>query len=473
MSSRFSRLVGSLASACMTFVLLSLGDADAQQRSVPSSNSEIQLSFASVVKQVAPAVVNVYAERVVQTRSPFSNDPFFEFFFGRNSRGLPRQRVENSLGSGVIVGGDGIIVTNNHVIKGGDEFKVVLNDRREFKAEVVLADERTDLAVLRIDTKGQDLPALTFADSDRAEVGDLVLAIGNPFGVGQTVTSGIISAVARTQVGISDYQFFIQTDAAINPGNSGGALVTAAGDLVGVNTAIFTRSGGSIGIGFAIPANMVRLVVESATSGRNLVRPWFGIKGQAVTSELAESLDLDRPIGILVNDVYKNGPASEAGIKVGDVIISVDEFEIFDPQSFNYRLATRGIGQTVVIGYLRKGKEGTTDVRLAPPLEDPPRDVTELEGDHPLSGLKVGNLSPAYAEELGLDWSRVGVIVVDVNRASPAGRFGFRQGDIIESVNGAEISKVDDLVDLLDGRKPQWDISILRGDRTLNMTVRG
>ena len=470
----FSQKVSRLCLACTVAVLLEqVGDAAAQQRQVPTSSAQIQLSFADTVKAVAPAVVNVYAKRIVQSRSPFAGDPFFDFFFGREFRGVPRQRVENSLGSGVIVGADGVIVTNNHVIEGGDEFTVVLSDRREFGAEVILADERTDLAVLRIDTKGEALPSLAFGDSDQAEVGDLVLAIGNPFGVGQTVTSGIISAVARTQVGISDYQFFIQTDAAINPGNSGGALVTAGGDLVGVNTAIFTRSGGSIGIGFAIPSNMVRLVVDSATSGRNLVRPWLGVKGQAVTSDLAESLELDRPVGILINSVYDAGPAAEADLKVGDVVVAVDGFEIFDPQGLNYRLATKGIGETVEISYRRKGEARTTSIRLVPPPEDPPRALTDLRGDHPLSGLSVANLSPAYAEELGLDWEQEGVVVVDVAGPTPASRLGFRRGDIVQSINGTEVTSVEGLKQLVDRRRPRWDLSILRGNRTLSMTIRG
>lgn len=470
---RIVSAVGSCAVAwAAVFGLIISGDAIAQRRAVP--DSQIQLSFADVIKQVAPAVVNVYAERIVQARSPFSNDPFFEFFFGRDFRGLPRQRVQNSLGSGVIVGSEGIIVTNNHVIEGGDQYTVVLNDRREFDAEVILADERTDLAVLRIEPpQGETLPSLSFADSDQAEVGDLVLAIGNPFGVGQTVTSGIISAVARTQVGISDYQFFIQTDAAINPGNSGGALVTSTGDLIGVNTAIFTRGGGSIGIGFAIPSNMVRVVVDSVTSGRNLVRPWFGVKAQAVTSDLALSLGLDRPLGILINGIYAQGPASDAGLKVGDVITAVDGFEIFDLQGLNYRLATRGIGETVEISYLRKGALRTANVGLEPPPEVPSRDLTELEGNHPLAGLTVGNLSPAFAEELGRDWSERGVVVIQVASRSPASRVGFRPGDIVKSVNGQTIETVNGLKDTVADERRRWDLSILRGNQTLSMSIRG
>ncbi|MEX1147469.1 MAG: trypsin-like peptidase domain-containing protein, partial [Sphingomonadales bacterium] len=249
------------------------GGATAQERAVPQSQADVQLSFAPVVKAVTPAVVNIYTRRVVRSdpqASPFFDDPFFRRFFGDGpAMGTPRERVQRSLGSGVIVSADGIIVTSHHVIGEADQITVALYDRREFEAEVVLSDESTDLAVLRIDTEGEELPHLELRDSDTLEVGDLVLAIGNPFGVGQTVTSGIVSAVARTNVGVSDYQFFIQTDAAINPGNSGGALVTLDGKLAGINTAIYSRTGGSIGIGFAIPSNMVgSVVVAAVTDGK-------------------------------------------------------------------------------------------------------------------------------------------------------------------------------------------------------------
>ncbi len=446
---------------------------NAQERVVPASPKDIQLSFAPIVRQVTPAVVNVYTKRVVRNRSALSDNSFFDFFFGRRGLGVPRQRIQNSLGSGVIVGSDGVIVTNNHVIEGGEKFTVVLSDRREYDAEIILIDERTDLAVLRIDTKGEKLPSLRFANSDLVEVGDLVLAIGNPFGVGQTVTSGIISAVARTQVGISDYQFFIQTDAAINPGNSGGALVDISGNLVGVNTAIFSRSGGSNGIGFAIPSNMVRNVVESATSDGRLMRPWLGVKGQVVTSELAESLGLDRPVGVLINEIHSASPVLSKGLRVRDVIISVDDFSVFDPQSLNYRIATKKIGNKVVIGYVRNGRELTTKVKLIAPPENPPRNLTTLSGNHPFSGATVANLSPAFAEERGFDWMQEGVVLADIAGRSLANRYGFKAGDIILSVNGQEIDAVDTLEQLV--RRPigRWDLTIRRGDRTLNISIRG
>ena len=274
-------------------------------------------SFAPVVRRVAPAVVNVYVSRkVAQVVSPFANDPFFSRLFGDNF-GIPRERVQNSLGSGVLVSKEGVVVTNNHVIQEAARrrspwrWSTVANFRPS-------SSSRTSRPILSCSDsrrEGVEFPSIEFSDSDSLEVGDIVLAIGDPFGVGQTVTSGIVSALARTQVGISDYQFFIQTDAAINPGNSGGALVDMEGHLVGINTAIFSRSGGSHGIGFAIPSNMVRLVVQAALQGGKVQRPWFGASLQAVTSDLADVLGLDRPSGALIKDVHGQGPRGPAGLK--------------------------------------------------------------------------------------------------------------------------------------------------------------
>ena len=293
--------------------LAGMATAPAQERRVPNA-AELRLSYAPVVQRVAPAVVNVYAAKTVQTRNPLFDDPIFRRFFGVPGGGGPQ--VQRSLGSGVLVDASGLVVTNYHVIEGADEMKVSLADKREFEATLVLKDPRSDLAVLRIKDSQERFPFLDFANSDALQVGDVVLAIGNPFGVGQTVTHGIVSALARTQVGITDYQFFIQTDAAINPGNSGGALVDLTGQLVGINTAIFSRSGGSQGIGFAIPANMVRVVVASAKGGGGAVkRPWLGAKLQAVTPEIADSMGLKRPAGALVTSVVPNGPAARAGLK--------------------------------------------------------------------------------------------------------------------------------------------------------------
>src|SRR5471030_412314 len=294
--------------------LAATAPAMSQDRRVPASPADLRLSYAPIVQRVQPAVVNVYAAKMVQTRNPLLDDPIFRRFFGGG--GQQPEQMQRSLGSGVMVDPSGLVVTNNHVIEGADQVKVSLSDKREFEAEIVLKDSRTDLAVLRLKDTKEKFATLDFANSDELLVGDVVLAIGNPFGVGQTVTHGIISALARTQVGITDYQFFIQTDAAINPGNSGGALVDMTGRLAGVNTAIFSRSGGSQGIGFAIPANMVRVVVASAKSGGKAVkRPWLGARLQAVTPEIAESMGLRLPSGALVDNVVASSPAARSGLK--------------------------------------------------------------------------------------------------------------------------------------------------------------
>jgi serine protease Do len=323
----------------------------AQKRSAPISDIEIKLSFAPIVRKTGPAVVNIFARRKVvkQQQGWMFNDPFFRRFFSDQlpfgGGGRNRRRVENSLGSGVIVGADGIIVTNNHVIKDANDIKVVLSDRREFDATLLLKDKRTDIAVLRVDLKGEELPTVAFSDSNDLEVGDLVLALGNPFGVGRTVTSGIVSAVARTTVGITDYRFFIQTDAAINPGNSGGALVDMSGQLVGINTAIYSRNGGSLGIGFAVPSNMVRVIVSSAVSGKPLVRPWVSFVGKSVTSDIANAIGLERPFGVIVEEVIEGGPAANAGLRPGDVILRLGRHEIEDAQALRFRLAIRSLGE--------------------------------------------------------------------------------------------------------------------------------
>ncbi|MGE3866810.1 MAG: trypsin-like peptidase domain-containing protein, partial [Hyphomonadaceae bacterium] len=288
------------------------------QRVTPQSKQQVQLSFSAVSQKASPAVVNVYAARVVVQRRMISDDPFLrQFGLGM---GVPQQRVEQSLGSGVIVRGDGVIVTNHHVVEHAQALKVVLADKREFDARVILDDAQSDLAVLRIDAKG--LPTLAFADTNQAQVGDMVLAIGNPFGLTQTVTSGIISALARTGVTDNVYGSFIQTDAAINQGNSGGALVDMNGDLVGINTAIFSMGGGSNGVGFAVPAEMVRRVVDSALSGGRIVRAWLGVKGQPLTQAFATRIGLPSPTGLLISDEYASGPAARAGLKPGDVVLT-------------------------------------------------------------------------------------------------------------------------------------------------------
>ena len=453
--------------------LILLGTPALAETTVPKSPAQVQLSFAPVVKTTAPAVVNVYSKTLVtqDTQLGLFNDPFFRQFFGdRGNFSPPRKQVENSLGSGVIVDSAGLIVTNNHVIRGGTDIRVVLADKREFAAKVLLADERSDLAVLKIDVGDEELAALSFGDSDNLEVGDLVLAIGNPFGVGQTVTSGIVSALARTQVGISDYQFFIQTDAAINPGNSGGALVNMAGELVGINTAIFSRSGGSIGIGFSIPSNMVKTVVQSAESGTKIQRPWSGANLQDVTADIAESLGFARPEGALIASLHPESPLLAAGLKQGDVILAIDGHPIENAKEFNYRVATSKIGQETIIEYQRDGKQLGASVKLVAAPETTERSETLMEGNSPLQGMVVANLSPAVAEELGVPSSLSGVVALDI-RNGPAKRF-FRKGDILLEVNGVSIASVDDLQKAASADEGYWEIQINRGGHKLQMTLR-
>jgi Do/DeqQ family serine protease len=461
-----------LAVAALIAVPVSAG----AQRAVPESAAAMKQSFAPVVKRAAPAVVNVYVRhRVETTVSPFFDDPFFGQLFGRQF-GIPRERIQNSLGSGVIVGSDGVVVTNNHVIQGSGEaeIKVALADGREFPAELILKDEKTDLAVLRLDADGVEFPSVAFADSDSLEVGDLVLAIGDPFGVGQTVTSGIVSALARTQVGISDYQFFIQTDAAINPGNSGGALVDMDGHLIGINTAIFSKSGGSHGIGFAIPSNMVRLVVQSALQGGKVQRPWFGASLQTITPDIADSLGLETPSGALIAKVHANGPAARAGLRAGDVVISVDEKPVQNPQAFQYRFVTKGVGGAAELGVLRKGQKVKATISLVAPSEDPPRDARDLAGRHPLTGCKVANLSPAVAQEVGLDDdTREGVVVLEVQEKTPAARLGVRRGDIVVAVNNEKVTSVKQLLTVLAAGGGGWRLSVERGGKMFNLAIQG
>ena len=409
----------------------------AMAQGLPNSRSELAYSFAPLVKRVSPAVVNIYTTTTarVQRRLPF---PF---------PGVPQQggeRVQNSLGSGVLVGADGLIVTNAHVVKGADEIRVVLADRREYEAKLITQDERYDLALLRIEGSDEKFPFLELRDSDSIEVGDVVLAIGNPFGLNQTVTSGIVSAVARSAGGINDSNFFLQTDAAINPGNSGGALVALDGRLIGINTAIYSQSGGSVGIGFATPSNIVERMISTGTKGGRIVRPWLGVSMQRVTPDLASGFGLSRPAGLVVKDVFAGGPGADAGLKRNDVIVGIREQAIDDEAGLRFRLSTLNVGSVVPVKVMRGGKEVVVELKLAAPPEDPPRDLSVLEGRQPLSGASVVNMSPAVAEEMGLAEWRPGIIIVDVKNGAYAGRF-VRPGDMILAVNGQEVKSVAEL----------------------------
>ncbi|SCM75334.1 Trypsin-like serine protease [uncultured Pleomorphomonas sp.] len=469
-----------LSRLILTFGLaacVSLGAATAAERAVPASEAEVKLSFAPIAKVAGPAVVNVYSTKTVKVASsPLMDDPFFRQFFGGSIPGIggQRERHQQSLGSGVIVDPSGLIVTNNHVIEDGDEVKVALADRREFECDVVLKDEQLDLAVLKMRSPKGDLPTLPLADSDQLQVGDLVLAIGNPFGVGQTVTQGIVSALARSQVGISDYQFFIQTDAAINPGNSGGALVDMDGKLVGINTAIFSRGGGSNGIGFAIPSNMVKVFVDSARRGGSAVElPWIGAELQPVTSDIAESLGLDRPSGVLITSILRNSPAEEAGLDAGDLVVAVDGVEVSDPRVFNYRLATKGVGNVAKLTVNRAGKLIEVPVKLTTAPETTPRQTLTIDARSPFQGATVANVSPAVAAEIGLTYrGQTGVVITAVASGSPADRIGLQRGDIVLSVNGNDITTTKVLAAAAGSDPMFWRVAIDRNGQILRMAFR-
>ncbi|MGC9369533.1 MAG: trypsin-like peptidase domain-containing protein [Paracoccaceae bacterium] len=430
---------------------------------VPESQAEISLSFAPVVRKSAPAVVNIYAKRIVAERvSPFANDPFFNQFFRDYGRVVPR--VQNSLGSGVILSPDGIVVSNYHVVGEASEIRVVLQDRREFDARVLLADEEADLAIMQLEG-AENLPALPLRDSDTLEVGELVLAIGNPFGIGQTVSSGIVSGLARSGAFLgSGRGYFIQTDAAINPGNSGGALVDMAGRLAGINSAILTRSGGSNGIGFAIPANLVQRFVEQARAGKDrFERPWAGISGQAVDAGLAEGLGMGLPVGVVLTELHPESPFRKAGLDVGDVITELEGEPVNSPQEMLFRMSAEGTGGEMQITYLREGDAKHATIPLVAPPETPARAPVTVGERRVLAGLSVININPAVVAEYGLPQSAKGVLVTDPGRV--AGRVGLRPGDILLRINDTGIAVTDDLRAATRTDTRGWRIEYLRDRR--------
>ncbi len=468
------RIIRLLALSCLG--ALASATSFAQDAAVPRTREQVTLTFAPVVKRSSPAVVNIYTKRVVRSRaSPFLDDPFFKQFFGeqfeRQFGGFSRERIENSLGSGVIVRGNGIVVTNNHVSAGADQISVVLSDRREFEATVVGKDERTDLAVLRMKITNETLPALELANSDAVDVGDLVLAIGNPFGVGQTVTSGIVSALARTNVGVADIQSFIQTDAAINPGNSGGALITSDGRLIGINTAIFSQSGGSVGIGFAIPANLARNVVTSILTGGKVVRPWLGASGPTLDKDLAKTLGISRPGGIVVQKIIANSPAARGGLKVGDVIVSINGKDVFDQEELRFLLAVIPLGETANVVVNRAGIDVTLAIKIQAAPDTPARQKTTLAGRQPFSGATVANLNPALADELRAEYAEPTVIVMEVANNSIAARVGVQPGDRIIELNGVGIGSVETLMTEVQKPATSWAIALNRNGQILKTTV--
>ena len=454
-------------------LLLTLaGPSRADDRQLPTGKADVVLSFAPVVKRVAPAVVNVYASRVEKRpRNSLLDDPIFRQFFGGHDR--PGNPTAQSLGSGVIVDASGLVITNYHVIDGMTDVRVAMSDKHEYPADIVLRDERTDLAVLRL--KGaKDLPVMDLGDSDALEVGDIVLAVGDPFGVGQTVTQGIVSGLARSQIGKSDYQYFVQTDAAINPGNSGGALVDMRSRLIGINSAIYSQSGGSVGIGFAIPVNMVKSVITAARSGADRVRrPWLGASLQGITRDMGEALGLDRPAGVLVSDFVEGSPAEAAGLKRGDVITGVDGAMVDDPDAFGYRVATKTLGGTTDLAVRRGPQSLHVALKLMAAPEVPARDAVTLNNDSPFSGATVVNYSPAVADDLQLNGVRQGVVVTAVGDSSAAAMTGIQKGDVILGLGRAKITTTRQLEKATAAHQDFWHVTIDRGGQVIDSELGG
>ncbi len=451
------------------FALLAQPMLAQQTQMVPQSAAQIQLTFAPVVERTAPAVVNIYATYMTEQVSPFANDPFFSEFF----RGLTaRPQVQNALGSGVIVKG-GLVVTNYHVVRRATEIRVVLADRREFDGQVVLADQEADLAIIRL--QGADeasLPAIEIGDSDALAVGDLVLAIGNPFGVGQTVSSGIISGLARTGRGanaLTTGRYFIQTDAPINPGNSGGALVDMAGRLIGINTLIVTRSGGSVGLGFAIPANLVRQVVAQARAGHDhFVRPWAGLDVQEVDADMAEALGFDRPRGVLVRALAEKSPFADAGLEPGDVLIALGGQPVNAAAELAFRLATQPLGGTVTATWLHDGAQRSAPVALVPrPEGAAAAGVVQIADPGPFQGLTLAPLTSDLTRRLGLSPQVQGVVVVEGPRR--IGRTGLAVGDVILAVDGVAVTDPARVASLARGHRGWWRIDLIRGNRRITL----
>ncbi|MFG6563262.1 trypsin-like peptidase domain-containing protein [Sulfitobacter sp. 1A13421] len=452
-------------------LILMLLAAPAMAQQVPSSAAQMQLSFVPLVKEAAPAVVNIYARTITKARrTPLQADPFFERFF--RDPFSERPRVQNSLGSGVILSADGIVVSNYHVVGTATDIRVVLNDRREYSARVLLGDADSDLAILKLEG-AEDLPFLELRESDAVEVGELTLAIGNPFGVGQTVSSGIVSGLARSgAAGGGGQGYFIQTDAPINPGNSGGALIDMSGRLIGVNTSILTRSGGSNGIGFAIPADLVAAFVAQARAGETAFqRPWAGLSGQPVDADMAGPLGLDRPGGIIVSGLHPASPFNGAGLKVGDVIVSVDDQPVNTPAEMIYRMSVAGLGHSARVGVMREGRLQEVTVALIAAPDVPDRAEVTLGARSLLPGLKAARINPAVIAEMNLPLESAGVVVLDAGRFGP--RVGLSDGDVIISINGVAVEDTAALVALLSGQVRRIQMVIQRGDRRMALRFRG
>lgn len=429
----------------------SQGEARPDKSDYAQALAQASSGVAEIAKAVTPAVVNISSTRVVKqkgqkTPGPFLNDPFFRQFFGDQffqQQMPPRERREQSLGSGVIVASNGYIVTNNHVVAQATEIKVLLSDKREFIGKLIGTDPKTDVAVIKINASG--LPAIPWGDSDRLQVGEYAIAVGNPFGLNQTVTMGILSAVGRANVGIADYEDFIQTDAAINPGNSGGALVNIQGELIGINTAIFSQSGGYMGIGFAIPSNMVRSVMDSLIKSGKVVRGWLGVSVQEITPELARQFGLKEPKGALLTAVEPGSPAARAGLLRGDVIVSYDGKPVSDTAHLRNQAAGTKVGKKVAIGIMRDRKELTLEaVIIELQVQATKAGKEHKPTENALAGLEVREISSQMRRELGIPRDLGGVIITGVQSASVASDAELSEGDVIEEVNRQPVRSVAD-----------------------------
>jgi serine protease Do len=410
---------------------------------VPQHIEETSRAFSEIVIAVSPAVVNISSTKVIKRQSPF--DDFFDFFHPAPDKS--RKWKEQSLGSGVIVSNDGYIVTNNHVIEQSEEIKVTLFDKRTFKARVIGSDPKSDIAVIKIDSNG--LPTLTFGDSNKLQVGEFVLAIGNPFGLNHTVTMGIISAVGRANVGIADYEDFIQTDAAINPGNSGGPLVNIKGELIGINTAIFSRTGGFQGIGFSVPSNMVRFIINQLIKEGKVTRGWLGVTIQDLTPEIAQKFGINVQKGVLVSDITKNSPAQRAGMLRGDIILEFDGKEVSDVATLKNMVAQSMIGASVSIKVLRQNRELTLkaiikELPASKTSEIIPSSMEDTIKENALSGIAVMDLNAAISKQLGLSHDEKGVVIIKIDSDSPAESSEIKKGDVIQEIDRQKVENIND-----------------------------
>jgi serine protease Do len=471
-----------LALLCVVQGRWFIGNAAAEPTSVTTAVPASE-AFISVAKAAQPAVVNISSSRKVIAGtqqppypSPFFDDPFFRRFFGDEFRRRfpqPPERREQGLGSGVIVSADGYIVTNNHVIEEAEEVMVLLADNRRFKAKVIGTDPRTDLAVIKIEAKG--LPTLPWGDSSKLQVGEMVLAVGNPFGLNQTVTMGIISAVGRAHMGIVDYEDFIQTDAAINPGNSGGALVNLKGELIGINTAIFSQSGGYMGIGFAIPSNMAKGVMQSLIKHGKVIRGWLGVGIQELTEDLAKEFGVAEIKGALVTDVAPDGPAAKAGLERGDVITSFNNVSVKDATHLRSLVTESEPGTTATLTILREKRQRDIKVTLGEQPKEagefPGKPFAPSRGDHALAGVAVEPLAREDLRQLNIEG---GVAVSGVAPESPADRAGLREGDVIREINRKPVRSVEDYERLVRGLSPKQRVLLLimRGKATVFLSIK-